>query len=69
MNMSVDINNSDSPSPELLLLGCNTVHDIYCEIFKRFSEVWQQRDPPHVMHFNEIFSDVKIEIKRKYPSF
>jgi ELMO domain-containing protein len=54
---------------ELLDAGCVAVNRVYCEVFKLFSDTWQDRDPPNVMHFKDIFSEVQTIIKNKYPNF
>jgi ELMO domain-containing protein len=51
----------------LVLAGYVAVHLIYCDIFELFSATWRLRNPPNVMHFQEIFTEVKAEIKKKYP--
>ena len=51
----------------LVLKGYVAVHLIYCDIFELFSATWRLRNPPNVMHFQEIFTEVKDEIKKKYP--
>jgi ELMO domain-containing protein len=54
---------------ELLDAGCAAVNRVYCEVFKLFSETWQERDPPNVMHFKDIFAEVQAVIKTRYPNF
>lgn len=54
---------------ELLDAGCVAVNRVYCEVFKLFSDTWQDRDPPNVMHFKDIFAEVQSVIRNKYPNF
>ena len=54
---------------ELLDAGCAAVNRVYCEVFKLFSDTWQDRDPPNVMHFKDIFSEVQTIIRIRYPNF
>jgi ELMO domain-containing protein len=54
---------------ELLDAGCAAVNRVYCEVFKLFSDTWQERDPPNVMHFKDIFAEVQTVIKTRYPNF
>lgn len=54
---------------ELLDAGCVAVNHVYCEVFKLFSDTWQDRDPPNVMHFKDIFAEVQSVIRNKYPNF
>lgn len=49
--------------------GCDAVHEVYCEVFELFSTTWQARDPPNVMHFKDIFGDVKSAVHKIYSEF
>lgn len=49
--------------------GFDAVHEVYCEVFELFSKTWQARDPPNVMHFKDIFGDVKSAVHKKYAEF
>lgn len=49
--------------------GFDAVHEVYCEVFELFSKTWQARDPPNVMHFKDVFGDVKSAIHKKYAEF
>ena len=51
----------------LVVKGYDAVHLIYCDIYELFSSTWRLRDPPNVMHFLEIFTEVKAEMRKKYP--
>lgn len=53
----------DIPCRDILM---SEVHEIYCEIFYGFFELWELRDPPNVMSFQEIFREFKESFKLKY---
>jgi hypothetical protein len=50
------------------LSGGAPVHDLYCDIYESFCELWVLRDPPSVMSFKAIFGEIQHKFKDKYPS-
>ena len=68
-NISGISNAGLSDSIEIIDIGCKVIHEVYCDVFKRFSYLWQERDPKNIMEFQSIFGIVKIEFKNKYKSF
>jgi hypothetical protein len=58
-----------SESESLVEAGVRSVHEIYCEVYVRFCQVWEERDPPNVMSFKPIFADVQKEFRERYRAF
>jgi hypothetical protein len=55
-------------SKELLLSACSCIHEIYCDIFVAFNDLWVLRDPPNIMHFHLIFDEIKKRFQLEYPA-
>lgn len=58
-----------SASRELLQMGCTVVHDMYCDVFEDFNRLWVSRDPPNVMAFHSLFTELKASYRARYPPF
>ena len=56
-----------SESDELVELGCQAIHDIYCEIFIEFNKLWTERDPDNIFAFQEIFGEIKKRVRDRMP--
>lgn len=48
--------------------ACLALHEVYCEVFIAFSDLWVQRDPPNIMSFAGIFEEVKCGVRARYPA-
>lgn len=59
--------NSDTGN-ELLSEACLALHEIYCDVFVAFNDLWVQRDPQNIMSFASIFDEVKYRVRVKYPA-
>ena len=69
-NSILDNNFSYSSGPSnsqyLVDKACNTLNELYCRIFIEFAELWELRDPPTVMQFNEIFTEIQNKIRIEF---
>lgn len=45
---------------------CDSIHDIYCDVFYAFHVEWERQDPENIMQFSRIFSEVKNSFITKY---
>lgn len=52
---------------DVISSGMRVVHEIYCDIYKSFSELWVLRDPRDIMSFPAIFNEIKDTYRSKYP--
>ena len=50
----------------LISVGVSVVHDVYCDVFVAFNNLWVERDPPNVMHFKTVFKEVQDRFRQKY---
>ena len=53
---------------ELLVQACSVMHEVYCEVFVAFNDLWVARDPPNIMAFAGVFAEVKSSFRLKYPA-
>jgi hypothetical protein len=64
---SVDNYNTDCDN-NLLVGACSVIHNVYCEVFIAFNDVWVDSDPPNIRSFAGIFNNIKASFRLKYPA-
>jgi hypothetical protein len=67
MNIRYSSRDGLSSSRELIALGINVIHNLYCDIYMKFCLLWIQRDPVNIMAFNTIFGEIKKEYMLQFP--
>jgi hypothetical protein len=68
INHTDETGEGPASSPELLSLAIQALHDVYCEIYLSFDNLWVLRDPKDIMEFPQIFNEVKALMFMKYPA-
>ena len=53
---------------EVVQRGCSSFHDLYCEVYIAFNDLWVHRDPANIMAFASIFDEVKKDFRHRYPA-
>jgi hypothetical protein len=48
-------------------LALKYLHDLYCQIFIAFGELWRMKQPKNVMEFPVIFQELKETMRNKFP--
>lgn len=70
-SFTVDVMGSggdDDGASDVIVKGCCTLHDIYCDVFIYFNDLWVERDPPNIMSFAAIFEEVKSNFRSQFPA-
>lgn len=65
--VSSNFTETPSENEHILSLLMDALHELYCLLFSQFHQLWVLRDPPNIMSFQEIFSDIKKDFFLKYP--
>ena len=68
IDFPVDVEGGPASDERLVEVGVNEVHEVYCEVFATFNDMWVVADPPNVLSFPPIFSSLKNNIRGKYVS-
>lgn len=67
-NSSYSFDDGPSSSEQLVSLGCNAVHEVYCDIYIEFNRLWVERDPVNIMEFQSVFAEVKNIMHSRFDS-
>lgn len=54
--------------PRYLNCAMGVLHELYCSVFKDFSDLWIARNPENIMAFKSIFDEVKNRYHVAYPA-
>lgn len=63
---SIDLINSDRvdiPCRDILI---SEVHEVFCDVYSGFFDLWESRDPPDIRSFQKIFTEFKNTFSSKY---
>ena len=65
---AVDVEGGPAANEKLVEIGMLEVHEVYCEVFSAFSDMWVASDPPNIMSFPAMFGGLKERFRGKYLS-
>lgn len=64
-----DTHEGPASSHDLVELGCAAVNEVFCDVYSEFNALWVQRDPPNIMAFQTIFTEIKLSFRSKMHAF